>query len=63
MSELNLSKLLGDAMEPPETILNSSQNILQGPEEDAEEQHEDEHMSLRVEMIQGLELKEHHARS
>ena len=38
-------------MEPPEAILNSSQNLHEGPEEDAEEQHEDEHMGLRFELI------------
>ena len=37
-------------MEPPEAILNSSQNILEGPEEEAEEQHEDQHMGLRFEL-------------
>ena len=50
-------------MEPPQAILNSSQNILQGPGEDAEEHQEDEHMSLRFEIFSALELKKHHAPS
>ena len=38
-------------MEPPEAILNSSQNLHKGPEEDAEKQREDEHMDLRFKLI------------